>query len=67
MNAIAVFTVSIIFCVSCLFAALGVSYLLEEILMDEYCLNRSMHFELLNVVLWVAVYTVIKDALLLAL
>lgn len=67
MNAIAVFTVSIIFCVSCLFAALGVSYLFKEILMYECCLNRSMHFELLNVVLWVAVYTVIKDALFLAL
>lgn len=35
--------------------------------MDKYCLNRSMHFELLNVVRWVAVYTVIKDALVLAL
>lgn len=67
MNAIAVFTVSIIFCVSCLFAALGVSYLFKEIVMYKYCLNRSMHFELLNVVLWVAVYAVIKDALFLAL
>lgn len=67
MNAIAVFTVSIIFCVSCLFAALGVSSLFKEISVYEYCLNGSMCIELLNAVLWVAVYTLIKAALVLAL
>lgn len=46
MNAIAVFTVSIIFCVSCLFAALGVSSLFK-IAMYEYCLNGSMCVALL--------------------
>lgn len=51
MNAIAVFTVSIIFCISCLFAALGVSYLFKEILLQEYTLYRGMRLELVHVLL----------------